>query len=457
MDAIVEMRGLRKVYHRMRRDDVVAVENLDLALGRPGTVHGFLGPNGSGKTTTIRCALNLIRPTAGSTSIFGVESSSGFHKVAHRVGAIVESPKMFPNFSGRRNLRLLADLGGIKRSNVERVLEIVGLADRGNDNFGTYSLGMRQRLAIAGALLKDPDLLILDEPANGLDPAGIAEMRVLIRGIAEQGKAVVVSSHQLAEIEQICDDVTIISRGKLVQTGRLADIRSFAGQDKVVATIAHRDDAIMVLQASGIPAHPRPQPDELLVDIEPARSAEVTRALAVHGRYLSGLRLEHATLEQAFLNLTGDAPPPPMAPAGYGAPAAAPPGPPAAPAGYDSPAAPAPTAPGGHGSPVQPAPAPPGYGAPAEAAPVPPAYDGAIPAPASAPPAAAPVNPAASPAPGAFAPPSMPSSAVPPSVLAAPAVQPPAPPGAYPPPERTAPPPPPSSPIPSNTPGEEAR
>jgi ABC-2 type transport system ATP-binding protein len=340
VDAIVEINGLRKVYSRRfqwrandESDDpaasgaVVAVEGLDLALGLPGTVHGFLGPNGSGKTTTIRCALGLIRPTSGSVRIFENDSATGFHRVASRVGAIVESPKMFPNFSGRRNLSLLADLAGIDRSEVERVLEVVGLKGRGRDSFGSYSLGMRQRLAIAGALLKNPDLLILDEPANGLDPAGIAEMRRLIRQIAEDGKAVLVSSHQLAEMEQVCDDVTIINRGRLVETGPLDYIRSFAGEDRVVATIERRDEAISVLAKAGIPAHPRPNERELSVDIDADRSSEVTRVLASEGHFLSGLRSEHPTLEHAFLNLTGDAPPPPMA-----GPAPPPPGQPAQPA-----------------------------------------------------------------------------------------------------------------------------
>ena len=206
MSAIIELQGLRKVYSRRRSNDVVAVDGFDLTLGQLGTVHGYLGPNGSGKTTTVRCLLGLIRPTAGSTRVFGVDSSR-YHQVANRVGAIVESPKMFPNFSGRRNLLLLAGIIGISSNEVDRVLAKVGLADRAKDSFASYSLGMKQRLAIAAALLKNPDLLILDEPANGLDPAGIAEMRGLIRGIADEGKAVLVSSHQLAEVEMICDDV----------------------------------------------------------------------------------------------------------------------------------------------------------------------------------------------------------------------------------------------------------
>ncbi len=305
------MNGLRKVYSRRGAEPVVAVEGLDLILGQPGTVHGFLGPNGSGKTTTIRCMLGLIRPTAGASTIFGADSTTAYHRVAARVGAIVENPKMFPNFSGRRNLALLADLVGIGHGEVDRVLEVVGLEDRGGDSFDSYSLGMKQRLAIAAALLKDPDLLILDEPANGLDPAGIAEMRSLISEIADDGKALLVSSHQLAEMELVCDDVTIINRGKLIETGSLDHIRSFAGADQVVATIENRDEAIGVLTEAGIGAHPRPSPTEILVDLDAERSVEVTRVLAEQGHYLSGLRSERATLESAFLNLTGDAPPPP--------------------------------------------------------------------------------------------------------------------------------------------------
>ncbi|MDH3682082.1 MAG: ABC transporter ATP-binding protein [Acidimicrobiia bacterium] len=319
MAAIVEMHELRKVYVRRRGEDVVAVEGLDLELGRPGTVHGFLGPNGSGKTTTIRCLLGLIQPTGGQVSVFGADSTRRFHEVSARVGAIVENPKMFPNFSARRNLALLARIAGIGPAEVDRVLDIVGLRDRARDTFASYSLGMKQRLAIAGALLKDPDLLILDEPANGLDPAGIAEMRGLIAQIAGEGKAVLVSSHQLAEVEQVCDDVTIISRGRLIETGPLQYIRGFAGSDSVVAAVGDRDAAILALADAGITARPRSVVNEITVEIDPVRTSDVTRALAERGHYLSGLRTESATLEAAFLNLTGEAPPPPGPP---------PPGPP---------------------------------------------------------------------------------------------------------------------------------
>lgn len=311
MTAIVEISGLRKVYRRGRGDDVVAVRDLDLTLGTPGTVHGFLGPNGSGKTTTIRCLLGLVRPSSGTTAIFGANTGNEFHSVAHRVGAIVENPKLFPRFSGRKNLALLAKLGGIDVSRVDVALQTVGLADRGDDTFQSYSLGMKQRLAIGAALLKDPDLLILDEPANGLDPAGIAEMRVLIRNIADEGKAILVSSHQLAEIEHVCDEVTIISNGELVQSGSLDDVRKSAGSEQVIVTIEAREQAMAVLNAQSIATTPLPNANQFVVEIGDADAAWVTMTLAQSGLFLQGLQRERASLESAFLNLTGGPPPPP--------------------------------------------------------------------------------------------------------------------------------------------------
>lgn len=302
---IVEVQNLRKEYKKLLSSNrVAAVDGLSLTIGQPGIVHGFLGPNGSGKTTTIRCLLGLVRPTSGNVRVFGTDVQKSFYEVAPRVGALVENPKMFPKFSGRKNLDLLAQIGGLPSTSVDRALTIVGLAGRQNDKFETYSLGMKQRLAIASALLKDPDLLILDEPANGLDPAGIAEMRVLIRGIADQGKAVLVSSHQLAEIEQVCDEVTIIDRGRLVQSGSTSTVRDSAGGSQVIVTIDDRYGAAEVLAAAGLQVHWGTQPDEMIVEIDPALTGEVTRVLAQSGRYVRGLRVERITLESAFLTLT---------------------------------------------------------------------------------------------------------------------------------------------------------
>lgn len=344
MASIIETAGLRKVYSKRRGEDVVAVESLDLTVGRPGTVHGFLGPNGSGKTTSIRCLLGLIRPSSGSARLFGVDSTTSFHEVAHRVGAIVENPKLFPNFTARRNLSLLADLAGVPSSEIDRVLDIVGLTGRDDDTFDSYSLGMKQRLAIAAALLKKPELLVLDEPANGLDPAGIAEMRLLIRSIASEGTSILVSSHQLAEIEQVCDEVTIIDRGRLVTSGSIDEVRRHAGPDTVVVTVTDPAAAAAALSAGGLGARPRPDAHELSVDIDASQTARVTEVLANAGIYLTGLRADRATLEDAFLNLTGHAPPPPNMAAQSGAPtgppgAPGPPGPPGPPTLADGPTA----------------------------------------------------------------------------------------------------------------------
>lgn len=323
-EPIVDVKQLRKEYK-----STVAVDGLDLTLGLPGTVHGFLGPNGSGKTTTIRCLLNLIRPTAGDVRVFGVDTTKGLHSVAHRIGAIVENPKMFPSFSGRKNLELLADIRSIPYSEIDRVLAVVGLSDRGGDKFEQYSLGMKQRLAIGGALLKDPDLLILDEPANGLDPAGIAEMRVLIRNIADGGKAVLVSSHQLAEIEAVCDEVTIISNGRLVSTGSLDTVREQAGaREGVIVTIDDAAAASAVLAQSGFSAE-LTAPDKIFVELPASEAARISKALADGGRYVRGLAPSTLSLEDAFLELTGQpklATPPPPPPGG------SPPPPPPSPA-----------------------------------------------------------------------------------------------------------------------------
>ena len=222
---VLELAGLRKEYRTFRAEPTLAVDGLDLVIEHPGTVVGFLGPNGSGKTTTIRCMLGLIRPTAGTVRLLGEKMPSGAAAAIRRVGALVEQPKFFGDFTGRRNLRLLARIGGYSSSDMDRVLELVGLTDAAGMKFHKYSFGMKQRLAVAATLLKDPDLLVLDEPANGLDPAGIVEMRRMLRDLADSGKTVFVSSHQLGEIEQVCDRIVIINRGEIVGDGTLDELR----------------------------------------------------------------------------------------------------------------------------------------------------------------------------------------------------------------------------------------
>ncbi|HEX9686938.1 MAG TPA: ATP-binding cassette domain-containing protein, partial [Burkholderiales bacterium] len=203
----ISARGLTRTF-----GSHIAVNDIHLELRR-GEVLGFLGPNGAGKTTTIRCLLGLVRPTGGRCRLLGQEPA-GLHRVIGRVGSIVESPTMYPRFSGRRNLELLGRISGIGRARVAQALEEVGLAERADDQVKTYSLGMKQRLGIAGALLKDPEVLILDEPANGLDPAGIVEVRELMRRLGRDGRTVFVSSHILGEVQQTADRVAILARGR---------------------------------------------------------------------------------------------------------------------------------------------------------------------------------------------------------------------------------------------------
>ncbi|HEY0120085.1 MAG TPA: ATP-binding cassette domain-containing protein [Cellulomonas sp.] len=294
----VTTRGLRKTYHARGRR-IVAVEALDLDVPAGG-VHGFLGPNGSGKTTTIRMLLGLIRPDQGEMTVFGTPVPTQLPAVVGRIGAIVESPKFFASFSARRNLELLAQAIGVGRHQVTVVLGDVGLADRADSPVRTYSLGMRQRLAIAATLLKDPDLLIFDEPTNGLDPAGIREVRSTMRGLADRGKTVLVSSHILGEVQQIADTVSIVARGRLVAQGKMADLVAADGAAPVRVGVGDRDAASRLLRARGWTVSD--EGSDLVVT--GAGAGEVNEVLARGGLYAHALHTDHADLEQVFLDLT---------------------------------------------------------------------------------------------------------------------------------------------------------
>ena len=300
MGAIIEIEGLRKEY-RSRRGRTIAVGGLDLSVPEGG-VFGFLGPNGSGKTTTIRCLLGLVRPSAGRCRVMGVDAGSELHRVIGRIGSIVEAPALFPTFSGRKNLTLLARLDGIGPVAVDAALERVGLADRADDWVKGYSLGMRQRLGIAAALLKDPALIILDEPANGLDPAGIVEVRELLRMLGREGRTVFVSSHQLAEVQNTCDRVAILARGRAVVSGPVREVLSAGRGARLVVRVAELRRAAEVLCAAGMTAAVRG--DAVRVVLGPDEGPRVTRALADAGLYLSELRPDEADLETVFLELT---------------------------------------------------------------------------------------------------------------------------------------------------------
>jgi ABC-2 type transport system ATP-binding protein len=301
--AVIETEGVRKVFRRRFRRRTVAVDGLDLEVPEGG-VFGFLGPNGSGKTTTIRMALGLVAPTDGSVRLLGEPVPGGLAHVIGQVGALVEAPTFLPTLSGRQNLQVLARVAGIGDRRVDEVLEQVGLGERGGDRVKTYSLGMKQRLGVAAALLKDPPLLVLDEPANGLDPAGIREVRELIRRIGAEGRTVFLSSHLLGEVQQVCDRVAIISRGHMISQGPVQDVLAGGQAPELRVTVAHQRQARKVLRDAGYAV--KEDGADLLVAAGPTEASLVTRTLAQAGLYLSGLRPEVASLESVFLELTGE-------------------------------------------------------------------------------------------------------------------------------------------------------
>ena len=302
---VIEVAGLHKHYRRLRGGTRTAVDGLDLAVPEGG-VFGFLGPNGAGKTTTIRCLLGLVAPTAGTCRLLGADTAGELHRVAGRVGSIVETPALFPTMSGRRNLELLGRLHGIGPRRVTQTLERVGLAERGDDLVKRYSLGMRQRLGLAAALLKDPEVLILDEPANGLDPAGIKEVRDLLAGLGAEGRTVFVSSHLLSEVRQTCDRVAILARGRCMTAGPVAEVLASGHGAGLLVRLDDLDRGQAVLNATGIQASRNG--DGLHVAVALDQAATVTKALAAQGLYLTELRPDEADLEAVFLELTSQPP-----------------------------------------------------------------------------------------------------------------------------------------------------
>jgi ABC-2 type transport system ATP-binding protein len=292
----VEVSAVTKTY----RGGVVALDQLELSVPAGG-VFGLIGPNGCGKTTTLRVLLGLARPDSGGVAMLGESVPKGLGSIRGRIGALVETPKFFPRYSGRLNLELLAGLKGIDSSHVEVVLERVGLTDRAKDRFGGYSLGMRQRLAVAGAMLGDPDLLILDEPANGLDPAGIAAMREMLATFGATGRTVLVSSHHLTDVERICDRVAVVANGSTVATGTIDEI---VGHRREVKLIVGDDDrAAAVLSDAGLAVQRGSDPGALLVS--GADGESVARTLGAADIYPSELLTVTGGLEEAYLRLTG--------------------------------------------------------------------------------------------------------------------------------------------------------
>jgi ABC-2 type transport system ATP-binding protein len=281
----------------------LAVDRLDLEVNR-GELFGFLGPNGAGKTTTIRMALGLIAPTGGSIEILGLDVRSHRAQVLPRVGALVESPALYGYMSGRDNLRAVGDLlGGVRAKRIDEVLEIVSLKGRDRDRVKTYSMGMKQRLGLAIALLNDPDLLILDEPANGLDPAGIVEMRDLLRELAASGKTVFISSHVLSEVQQICSRVAIINHGKLIRVAPVAELLQAPGEFEVKVDAPL--DLIAALRRQSWGAESRAENGYVITGAPEGRGRELIKFLVDGGFAPDAVSPRQRDLEDIFLSLTG--------------------------------------------------------------------------------------------------------------------------------------------------------
>ena len=297
MTAAVSTSALTKRYKQR-----LAVDAVDIELP-VGVVSGFVGPNGAGKTTTIQLLLGLCRPTSGTAQVLGRPISDPASYLG-RVGALIEAPSFYPSLSGRRNLEVLTRLGRIDSRRISEVLELVELSDRANDFVRAYSLGMKQRLGVAAALLPNPELCILDEPTNGLDPAGIREMRSVIRGLADRGITVFVSSHLLAEIEAICDHLVMIDSGRIVFQGGVDKLIG-TQQSEIVATPEDPADAPALAAlciAAGRPA--RVAGNDVRVQAPEDWAPELNRQAMAGGITLRALAVDRASLEQAYFAIT---------------------------------------------------------------------------------------------------------------------------------------------------------
>ena len=294
----VSVTGLTKQY-----GDITAVDGVDLTV-EAGDVFGYLGPNGAGKTTSMRMMLGLIRPTAGEVRLFGRDPQESIEAL-EGVAGFVEAPRFYPYMTARKNLDLLAALDGNGAAGrIEEVLDLVELSDRAKDKVGGYSHGMRQRLGIAASLLRQPKLLMLDEPATGLDPAGMRDMRLLIKRLASEGITVLLSSHLLAEVEDVCDRVAIIRKGRIAYEGRLADLRREAGLSYTLRTTDDAAAAAVLAECDGI--EPDPQADGSLRfhPSDEAAVAELSKRLLESGSAIIEMAPRSATLEELFFDLT---------------------------------------------------------------------------------------------------------------------------------------------------------
>jgi ABC-2 type transport system ATP-binding protein len=299
-EVVVEAHGLVKRY-----GEIVAVGGVDLDVDR-GSVYGVLGPNGSGKSTTVRMLLGLARPNAGQVRLFGEPLSEGAPHLLRRVGAVVEAPAFVPYLSGRDNLRLLERYTpNAGRAGVEAALHRVHLEGAAHRRFKNYSLGMKQRLGIAAAILHNPELIILDEPTNGLDPEGTLEVRALIPELAAEGRTVILCSHLLYEVEQVCDNVAIFRRGRIIASGRTSELGR--RESSLEIHVQDPEAALALLAGSRWAGAVRRDGEVIRIDGADGDGAEVNRTLAGGGIYAAVLKPIRPTLEDAFLEITREA------------------------------------------------------------------------------------------------------------------------------------------------------
>ncbi|HEX2165921.1 MAG TPA: ABC transporter ATP-binding protein [Longimicrobiales bacterium] len=300
---IIETTQLTKRYGR----STLAVDGISFHVER-GQVFGFLGPNGSGKTTTIGMLLDIINPSSGDIRLFDEYGRDELHIARRRIGATLETPNFYPYLSGRDNLRIVARIKEIPETRIDAALDAVGLGSRQKDQFRKYSLGMKQRLAIAGAMMGDPELVILDEPANGLDPEGMREIREIIQGLASDGRTIFVSSHLLNEVERTCTHVAIIKQGRIVHQGSIAELTA----RHALAVIRAADPAALLDAARQYPAaiQVHLEDDSVLVELRDDDLAALNAFVASRGVHLSYLAPRNVSLEDVFMELTSDTPTP---------------------------------------------------------------------------------------------------------------------------------------------------
>lgn len=290
---VVRVSNLHKRYGSTQ-----ALSGLDFEIPG-GRITGFLGPNGAGKTTTFRSILGLTRPDEGTIEVLGMDVPSGLPEIVKRIGVIVEEPGLVKALSGRVNLEVAADTLGFGHDRIDDQLDFVGLTADAGRKLGDYSKGMRQRLALAAAMLGDPELLILDEPLDGLDPAGQMAFRARLRSLADEGKSVVVSSHDLADIEALADYVVVISQGRLVSQGPLDQL---LGDGRIRVVVADTEGAVRVLTAHGMGT----SVDDQGVLVEASDGSDIVKALADASIYPSEVKKARSTLESVFLGITGE-------------------------------------------------------------------------------------------------------------------------------------------------------